>query len=957
MTTRRAGQIRALIAVVAVPTVVIGLAGSPARAAFTGGLAGLTRAPYLTDLTTSSVQVSWATSTQNHGVVRYGPPGSCTANTVTSLPLGNPITVNGVTEYRNSVAVSGLAAGTTYCYRVYTDDTPAVDLLGANASPQFTTLEAVGSSTPFTFDVVGDWGDTTNSGVNDGSLNVGQAGVDAQIAASGAQFAVTTGDLAYPGGSQTEYGDLNQAGANISAVFGPSFWAAPGETVPLYVVSGNHGLNSTFIANMPEPASAAASGGVYAMVPYPSVDGTAAASYPTSYYAFSAGGARFYLLDASWADGNTGTATGGTCGSACKSYQVDHDAHWTASSAEYQWLASDLAAHPGGLKFAFFHYPLHADNSTQPNDIYLDNTPGSTGSLEQLLHDNGVQLAFNGHAHIYQRNIAPPGGVTSYVTGGGGAKLEPVSHCSTTDAYALGWSYSSASGSACGVAAKPASDAQVFHFLKITVNGTSVTVTPVNSQGQSFDTDTYNFTPDSVPPSAPGSLTLTKTSSTKNKLSWTAATDNIGVSAYDIYRNGTYLATVGPGVTSYTDATATAGASYTYLVAARDLAGNTASTSVTTGGASDTTPPTAPPSLTATGTDFTSVSLSWGASADNVGVTGYTVLRNGTAVATLSGTTTSYTDTGLAPGTAYTYQVMASDAAGNVSQPSNTLPVSTQADTTPPTPPGTPTATSVTASQVGLSWAPSTDNVGVVGYQVLRGGSVIASVSGTSYTDTTVAPSTSYAYQIVSDDAAGNMAASGTLQVTTPVLGTVFSDGFETGDLSQWTTVSGLAVQQALTHSGAYAAQETSTGTATYAYKILPARYTELWAQSWVYVQSATGSANLFGFRGSNGGSIINLYSSPTGKIALRNNVAEVTTTSTTPVPKGGWHLLVLHAIVNGTSSSVDVSLDGTAVPGLTLTGQNLGTNPITALQLGDTSTGRTYTIDFDDLAVSTSSG
>jgi hypothetical protein len=162
-------------------------------------------------------------------------------------------------------------------------------------------------------------------------------------------------------------------------------------------------------------------------------------------------------------------------------------------------------------------------------------------------------------------------------------------------------------------------------------------------------------------------------------------------------------------------------------------------------------------------------------------------------------------------------------------------------------------------------------------------------------------------------------------------------------------------VDHGLTRSGAYAARETSTGAATYAYKTLPARYTELWAQSWVYVQSATGSANLFGFRGSTGGSIINLYSSPTGKIALRNNVAGVTTVSTTPMPQAGWHRLVLHAIINGTSSSVDVSLDGTAVPGLTLTGQNLGTNPITALQLGDTATGRMYTIDFDDMAVSTS--
>jgi hypothetical protein len=94
------------------------------------------------------------------------------------------------------------------------------------------------------------------------------------------------------------------------------------------------------------------------MVPYPSIDGTTPATYPTSYYAFTVGGVRFYMLDAAWANSNTGSATGGSCGSPCVMYQVDHDAHWTATSAEYQWLASDLSAHPGGLKFAFFHFPL-----------------------------------------------------------------------------------------------------------------------------------------------------------------------------------------------------------------------------------------------------------------------------------------------------------------------------------------------------------------------------------------------------------------------------------------------------------------------------------------------------------------------------------------------------------------------------------------------------------------------
>ena len=63
-----------------------------------------------------------------------------------------------------------------------------------------------------------------------------------------------------------------------------------------------------------------------------------------------------------------------------------------------------------------------------------------------------MRLVFNGHAHIYERNVATPGGVTNYVAGNGGASAEPVSKCGTTDAYAVGWSYSSAKGSACGSA-------------------------------------------------------------------------------------------------------------------------------------------------------------------------------------------------------------------------------------------------------------------------------------------------------------------------------------------------------------------------------------------------------------------------------------------------------------------------------------------------------------------------
>src|SRR5664279_1877938 len=92
--------------------------------------------------------------------------------------------------------------------------------------------------------------------------------------------------------------------------------------------------------------------------------------------AFSSGNVRVYVLDASWADGNFGSTTGALCStpSACTGYQADADEHWQTASAEYRWLANDLSTHPGGVKFALFHFPLRSNNATQPSDPYLQNT-------------------------------------------------------------------------------------------------------------------------------------------------------------------------------------------------------------------------------------------------------------------------------------------------------------------------------------------------------------------------------------------------------------------------------------------------------------------------------------------------------------------------------------------------------------------------------------------------------
>lgn len=98
----------------------------------------------------------------------------------------------------------------------------------------------------------------------------------------------------------------------------------------------------------------------------------------------------------------------------------------------------------------------------------------------------------------------------------------------------------------------------------------------------------------------------------------------------------------------------------------------------------DTTAPGAPPSLTANATSATSIALAWSSASDNVGVTGYQIFRGTTLVATVSGDTLAFTDTGLSPSTTYSYTVRAQDGAGNIGPASAPASATTQAGTPAP---------------------------------------------------------------------------------------------------------------------------------------------------------------------------------------------------------------------------------------------------------------------------------
>lgn len=192
----------------------------------------------------------------------------------------------------------------------------------------------------------------------------------------------------------------------------------------------------------------------------------------------------------------------------------------------------------------------------------------------------------------------------------------------------------------------------------------------------------------------------------------------------------------------------------------------------------DILPPSTPGGLVATPILPGQVNLSWSASTDNVGVAGYYVYRNGTMVTTIVGT--SFSDSGLSPA-GYSYAVAAYDAAGNVSAQAGPTSAFLPSDTISPSAPTGVTLSPVASStasysgsvQINISWAASTDNIGVVGYSIYRNGALlnpIVTVSGTTYSDT--APAGTYSYVVVAYDASKNYSLQSAPTSTTIVLDT-----------------------------------------------------------------------------------------------------------------------------------------------------------------------------------------
>ena len=276
------------------------------------------------------------------------------------------------------------------------------------------------------------------------------------------------------------------------------------------------------------------------------------------------------------------------------------------------------------------------------------------------------------------------------------------------------------------------------------------------------------------------------------KLSWSANTE-ANVVGYNVYRRvGTSgaFALVNPDApviqTTFTDAAAPADGSRSYyrVVAVDEHGQESAAATADAVRGADTTPPAKPIGLTSTGTpDGVFLDFDDNAEPD---LAGYNVYRSTSATGTFAklngGTlraTSDFTDTAAAAGTAYFYRVTAVDQTGNESAVSSTV-TGTRGQPPAATAPAAATnavATAASATRVDLAWADNSNNETAFSIQRRTGSGAFVTITTvapnvTTYADTTVAASTSYAYRVIALNNVGSAAPSNEAAATTPAAGT-----------------------------------------------------------------------------------------------------------------------------------------------------------------------------------------
>ncbi len=282
-------------------------------------------------------------------------------------------------------------------------------------------------------------------------------------------------------------------------------------------------------------------------------------------------------------------------------------------------------------------------------------------------------------------------------------------------------------------------------------------------------------------PAAPANLTGQAVSSTEIALAWSDGSSNENGFSIERLDGGTWsqIGWVAADVTSYTNAGLSPGASYSYRVLAFNGSGNSSvSNSVTVSTPAAILIPAAPSNLTVTSVTTASVSLSWtdGSSDEN----GFSIERlNGATwsqIGWVAENVTAYTNTGLDPGTAYSYRVLAFNGAGN-SAVSNAVTAYTSPVNPIPAAPTNLTSTGVTTTSVSLAWtdASSNENGFSIERQISGSWTQIGWVPDnmTTFTNTGLNSGTAYSYRVLAFNGAGNSTTTNVVAATTSPMITI----------------------------------------------------------------------------------------------------------------------------------------------------------------------------------------
>jgi carboxypeptidase T len=291
---------------------------------------------------------------------------------------------------------------------------------------------------------------------------------------------------------------------------------------------------------------------------------------------------------------------------------------------------------------------------------------------------------------------------------------------------------------------------------------------------------TYCSTP---PPAAPTDLAAAAVSSSQINLSWTDS-DNTEA-GFKIERctgagcsDFAQIATTSANVTSYSNTGLTASTSYSYRIKAYNGAGDSDYSNTASAATPAIPVPNPPSNLTATAASTSQINLAWTDTASNE--TGYKIERctgagcsNFAQIATVGANVTSYSNTGLAASTSYSYRVRATNTAGD-SDYSNAATAVTQAAPAVPAAPTNLVATVISRSQINLAWTDNSSNETGFRIQRCKGSTCtnftqIASAGANvkSYSNTGLSTNTTYRYRVYAYNTAGNSAYSNIVAATT----------------------------------------------------------------------------------------------------------------------------------------------------------------------------------------------